>query len=396
MQGATREHLERMTLREVIRERIRAAGPLPFAAYAELALYHPDLGYYTRADRRSGRAGDFFTSVDLGPLFGALLASQLGEMWRLLRSTAADKRFDLVEAAAGNGRLARDVLAAAATDDPAFYDAIDLHLVERSGTAREVQAATLGPHACKLASSGSKMPPVVHGAVFANELLDALAPHALAMTADGLREVYVDVDEATGHFVERLGPLSSARVQAHIDGRGIALRPGWRAEIVPDAADWVRHAVSSLTRGFLLLIDYGHEASELYSETHASGTLATYHRQRIADAADGVPPPWLVDPGECDITAHVDLTLVRDSAEEAGARTLGVLDQTYFLLGLGATGRALRDTGEHGVPALRRRLALKSLLVPGGLGSTHKAMIFGKDVGTPALAGCSYRVRATR
>ena len=88
-----------MTLREVIRERIRAAGPLPFAAYAELALYHPDLGYYTRADRRSGRAGDFFTSVDLGPLFGALLASQLGEMWRLLRSTAADKRFDLVEAA---------------------------------------------------------------------------------------------------------------------------------------------------------------------------------------------------------------------------------------------------------------------------------------------------------
>ena len=385
-----------MTLREVIRERIRAAGPLPFAAYAELALYHPDLGYYTRADRRSGRAGDFFTSVDLGPLFGALLASQLGEMWRLLRSTSADKRFDLVEAAAGNGRLARDVLAAAATDDPAFYDAVDLHLVERSGAARDAQAATLGPHACKLASSSAKMPPVVHGAIFANELLDALAPHALAMTADGLREVYVDVDEATGHFVERLGPLSSARVQAHIDDRGIALRPGWRAEIVPDAADWVRHAVSSLARGFLLLIDYGHEASELYSETHASGTLATYRRQRIADAADGVPPPWLVDPGECDITAHVDLTLVRDSAEEAGARTLGVLDQTYFLLGLGAIGRALQDTREHGVPALRQRLALKSLLVPGGLGSTHKAMIFGKDVGTPALAGCSYRVRATR
>ena len=384
-----------MTLREVIRERIRTSGPLPFAAYADLALYHPGLGYYARAARRSGRAGDFFTSVDLGPLFGALLASQFAEMWRLLRPASPAARFDLVEAAAGDGRLARDVLDAAAVEDPPFYDAVDLHLVERSPAARGAQAASLGPHAGKLASSGARVPPAVHGAVFANELLDALAPHVLEMTADGLREVYVDVDEASGDFVERLGPLSSPRVRAHVDGRGVALRPGWRAEVSPAAADWVRGAVSSLTRGFLLLIDYGHEADELYSAAHAGGTLAAYRRQRIADAADGAPPPWLADPGECDVTAHVDLTLVRDSAEEAGARTLGVLDQTRFLLGLGALERA-RAAGTDGVAALRRRLALKSLLVPGGLGSTHKVLIFGKDTGTPALAGCSWRVRPTR
>ena len=385
-----------MTLREVIRERIRTTGPLPFASYAEIALYHPDLGYYARADRRSGHAGDFFTSVDLGPLFGALLASQLAEMWRLLDSRDPEGRFDLVEAAAGNGRLARDVLDAAAVDDPAFYDAIRLHLVERSGAARAAQTAILGPHAGKLASSGDRLPTAIRGAILANELLDALAPHVLEMTADGLREVYVDVDEATGDFVERLGPLSDARVRAHVRDRGIVLQPGWRAEVAPDAADWVQRAVSALARGFLLLIDYGHEAGELYSATHASGTLTTYRRQRIEDAADGVTPPWLVDPGECDITAHVDLTLVRDSAEKAGARTLGVLDQTYFLLGLGAIERACQGAGENGVSALRRRLALKSLLVPGGLGSTHKVMIFGKGVGTPALAGCSYRIRATR
>ena len=385
-----------MTLREVIRQRIRTEGPLPFAAYAELALYHPDLGYYARVDRRSGRAGDFFTSVDLGPLFGALLASQLAQMWRVLRSTAEEPRFDLVEAAAGNGRLARDVLDAAAADDPAFYEAIRLHLVERSRAARDAQAASLGPHAGKLASSGPGIPPAIHGAIFANELLDALPPHVLEMTGDGLREVYVDVDEATGDFVERLGPLSDGRVQSHVDDRQIAIEPGWRAEVVPDAADWVRQAVDSLARGFLLLVDYGHEARELYSATHAAGTLTTYRRQRIADGADGGPPPWLVDPGECDITAHVDLTLVRDAAEGAGARTLGLLDQTYFLLGLGAVERVNHESGDDGVAALRRRLALKSLLVPGGLGSTHKVLIFGKDVGAPALAGCSYRVRMTR
>lgn len=386
-----------MTLQAVIRERIRTAGPLPFAAWAELALYHPELGYYARAARRSGRAGDFFTSVDLGPLFGALLASQFAEMWRLTRAAADRARFDLVEAAAGDGRLARDVLDAAATDDPDFYAAVDLHLVERSRAARAAQAAALGPHAGKLASSGPGLPPAVRGAVFANELLDALPPHLLQMTAGGLREVYVDVDSRTGGFVERLGPLSDARVRAHVDERGIRLAEGWRAEVAPAAADWVRQAVAALDRGFLLLIDYGHEARELYSATHAAGTLAACRRHRAADAAGGASPPWLAAPGEYDLTAHVDLTLVRDTAERGGARTLGVLDQTYFLLGLGAVERAARESAGGGAAAaLRRRLALKSLLVPGGLGSTHKVLIFGKDVGTPALAGCSYRVRATR
>ncbi len=387
-----------MTLREVIRERIQTEGPLPFAAYAELALYHPELGYYARADRRSGRAGDFFTSVDLGPAFGSLLASQLAEMWRILRSGSGDSRFDLVEAAAGNGRLARDVLDAAAADDQAFYQAIRLHLVERSRAARDAQAATLGPHADKVASSGSRIPPAIRGAIFANELLDALPPHVLEMTDGGLREAYVDLDHATGDFAEHLGPLSQASLQ-HVRDRHITLESGWRAEVAPAAADWVRRAVEALTRGFLLLVDYGHEAQELYSATHAAGTLTTYRRQRSAAAGDGSPPPWLVDPGECDITAHVDLTLVRDAAEDAGARTLGVLDQTYFLLGLGAVERMndeSRESGDDGIAALRRRLALKSLLVPGGLGSTHKVMLFGKNVGTPSLAGCSYRVRATR
>ena len=380
----------------MIRERIRTTGPLPFAEYAEYALYHPDLGYYARADRRSGRAGDFFTSVDLGPWFGALLAAQFAEMWRILQSAGDDRRFDLIEAAAGNGRLARDVLDAAAADDPAFYEAIDLHLVERSRTARDAQAAVLGPHAARVAYSGPDIPAAVHGVIFANELLDALAPHVLEMTADGLREVYVDVDRTNGDFVERLGPLSDARVRAHVDDRNITLQPGWRAEVAPAAADWVRRAVRAVGRGFLLLIDYGHEADELYSATHAAGTLTTYRRQRSADAADGAPPPWLGDPGACDITAHVDLTLVRDTAERAGARTLGVLDQTYFLLGLGAVDRAGQAAGKDGVAALRQRLAIKSLLLPGGLGSTHKVMIFGRDVGAPALSGCSYRVRATR
>ena len=154
----------------------------------------------------------------------------------------------------------------------------------------------------------------------------------------------------------------------------------------------MRRAARSLTRGFLLLIDYGHEAEELYSATHAAGTLTTYRRHRVRNEAAGGTPPWLAEPGERDITAHVDLTAVRRTAEGEGLGTLGVLDQTYFLLGLGALDRVAADRGLAG---LRRRLALKSLLMPGGLGSTHKVLIFGKGVGRPRLSGCAHAARVT-
>ena len=380
-------------LGELIRQRIRREGPLPFATYAEWVLYHPDLGYYARADRRSGQGGDFATSVDLGPLFGELLAVQFAEMWRALADgTNGSGRFALVEAAAGSGRLARDVLDAAAEHDPAFYEAVDLHLVERSGTARSAQTGTLGPHAGRIASSGDDVPDAAAGVVFANELLDALPPHVVVMTDAGLQEVYVDVDAKRGGLVERLGPLSGAAVREHVSAWDIRLEPGWRAEICPAAVAWVRRAARALTRGFLLLIDYGHEAGELYSAAHAGGTLTTYRRHRVRNEAAGGTPPWLADPGERDITAHVDLTAVRRTAEREGLRTLGVLDQTYFLLGLGALDRVAADDG---VAGLRRRLALKSLLVPGGLGSTHKVLVFGKGVDAPRLSGCPQRSRET-
>ena len=390
-----------MPLRDVIASRIREAGPLPFAEYMDLALYHPELGYYARAGRRSGRAGDFFTSVDAGPLFGELLAAQLAEMHRLARGShppsAADAdpaagAFDLVEAGAGSGRLARSVLDRAAAAHPAFYRDLRLTLVERSPAARAAQQAALGPHAGRLAQSRAELPARVRGILFANELLDALPVHSVVMTAAGLREVYVD--SLDGRLVETAGPVSPA-VAAHVERFGIELEPGWRSEVSPAAASWVAAAARCLERGFLLLIDYGHEARELYSPTHAQGTLACYRRHRVEAAGDGRgAAPWLEEPGARDITAHVDLTAVRTVAEEAGLETLGTLDQTYFLLALaGEEGAAAADGG--GMDAIRRRLALKTLLAPGGLGSTHKVLIFGKDVGRPRLRGCSFSRRMT-
>src|SRR5262249_16821726 len=169
------------------------------AAFMELALYHPEFGYYARADQRSGRAGDFFTSVDVGPLFGELLEIQLAEMARIVAATQAAEHaghaennqqqdspasalaFHLVQRGAGNGRLSGAILRAACERNPAFYDSVRLHLVEASAAARAAQRAELGDVVERLVSSGESLPTSFEGVLIANELLDALPTHQVVM-----------------------------------------------------------------------------------------------------------------------------------------------------------------------------------------------------------------------
>jgi SAM-dependent MidA family methyltransferase len=376
-------------LRELIADRIRASGPISFAEFMELALYHPELGYYARAAQKTGRAGDFFTSVDVGALFGELLARQFAEMWHLLEKESGQEgvgpHFDLVEAGAGNGRLARDILDAAERIDRDFYGAIRLSLVEQSAAARAAHLATLGPHASLLRHSSSALPQQVQGVIFANELLDALPTHAVIMTPNGLREIFVDLAAATGtgeaaHFVERFEAPTSPDIAQYLARAGAEMRQGWRAEVNLASEAWIENAAATLEKGFLLIIDYGHDETELYSGSHAAGTLTSFARHSQGGDV-------LQHPGDTDITAHVDLTAITRAAERRGLDVLGRLDQTYFMLGLGLT--------ELDGMSLARRLALKTLLMPGGLGSTHKVLVFGKRVGTPALKGLSYRMRLT-
>ena len=350
----------------------------------DAALYHPTLGYYARAAQRSGRAGDFFTSVDVGPLFGELLARQIIEMAHADRT--ASRRipaFDLVEAGAGNGRLSHDILSAMRRTDAAVYQRTRLHLVEASPLARDAQHETLGTASDRLAASSSTAARRFEGVLVANELLDAMPVHQVVMREDGLREIYVD--HAGGELVAREGPLSTPRLSQYFADLGIVLEPGWRAEVGLAAIDWVRDAARRLTRGFAILIDYGHEARELYSVTHSTGTLTSYSRH-TSEGPDATPssPPWLRRPGEQDLTAHVDFTSVRRAAEAEGCVSLGFLDQTYFLMALSADRFLTLD--------LKQRLALKTLLMPGGLGSTMKVLVLGKGVGTPR----SSTVRADR
>jgi SAM-dependent MidA family methyltransferase len=397
------------------------------AAFMDLALYDPQLGYYARAARRSGRAGDFFTSVDVGPLFGELLEVQVAEMSSILESSFPGSAFDLVEAGAGSGRLSADLLGAMRRTHPDLFERVRLSLVEASPIARAAQAEMLRGVFDRPFWSADATPDEIEGVIFANELLDAFPVHQVVMRDDGLREVYVEAAPGMADISRadllgpprsdlcradllgpprtdlcradlsgpplriREGPLSTPSLAEYLDRLHVALEPGWRAEINFRAVEWVRDSARRLRRGFVILIDYGHEARDLYSASHSAGTLTSFtrHTSGTPAAGDDAVPVWLERPGDQDITSHVDFTSVRAAAEAEGLATLGFLDQTYFILGLlGAQPAA---------PALgfQQRLALKTLLMPGGLGSTMKVLILGKDVGRPALAGCSYRIRVT-
>src|SRR5262249_35168624 len=143
-------------------------------------------------------------------------------------------------------------------------------------------------------------------------------------------------------------------------------------------------AARRLERGFMIIIDYGHPASELYSVAHSAGTLTSFTHHVQSDDVAGVPA-WLQQPSEQDITSHVDFTSIQTAAHDEGMTTLGFLDQTYFLMGIVQGSQGSRGSqGSFEEMSFKDRLALKTLTMPGGMGSTFKVLILGKGVGTPS------------
>ena len=354
---------------------IRGHGPMTVAAFMERALYDPDAGYYTGAQQRSGRDGDFFTSVDAGPLFGQLLAVFVARVWVELGAAP----FDLVEAGAGNGRLMRDVLDALRAEQPECYRSLRVTMVERSARARSAHAALATEH-CRLpVTSASELPQAFSGLLFANELLDAFPVHRLVQTPNGLREAFVCED--AGRLALTLGPLTSDALASHVAETGVALPEGATADVSPTAVAWVREAARRLVRGGLLLMDYGHESRVLFASPHLGGTLTSYagHRLDPSTKGDVGPrrPAWLESPGGRDLTAHVDFTTVSRAAELEGARRAWLVDQTRLLLGLGLGERFANASGT-GIADVKWRLAAKTLAGPQGLGASHKALLVTK------------------
>jgi SAM-dependent MidA family methyltransferase len=349
-----------------------------------LALYHPRYGYYTRLAHPPGARGDFYTSPELHPAFGALIARQLLEVWQRL---GRPDPFVVEEWGAGSGRLAHDVLSFAPEYDAAFGRAIRYRIVERSPRLRRVQQRALrdGPGRVEWATGNRLGHPNGETApearcVLANELLDAFPVHRVVRRRSELREIHVTTLADTFQEVE--GPLSTPALHAYFARLDLLPPEGNVAEVNLEALEWLRSVAARLDAGAILVIDYGHPAPVLYSERYPRGTLCTYFRHAVAE-----DPYTRV--GEQDLTAQLDLTSLLLEARACGLVPLGIARQTDFLerLGLANYLRAARASSNRAVQRQATLSALERLAGRDGLGG-YWVMAWGRGI-EGALHGLS-------
>ncbi len=367
-------------LRTIILARFKEKGRITFAEYMRACLYEPGLGYYTSPGRKVGAAGDFYTSINVHQLFGRLIAREIGRMWDAM---GAPSQFTIVEAGAGNGRLARDILDTIAEIHHALYDCLTYRLVEAEPSLQEVQRDMLGGHGEKTAWSApadlGKGGLSFSGCLLSNELIDSFPVHLVEMTHGGLREVYVGA--AGDAFAETLDSPSTPELEEYLKRLGIELFAGQRAEINLEACRWLADVARSVARGFVMTIDYGYPAAELYAPLRKNGTLLCYYRHRVEEN------PY-IRVGRQDMTAHVDFTTLISRGEELGLAKVWFGEQYRFLMGAGMMEEMMTLEARAGSKeeALKNRLALKKLILPdGGMGDTFKVLIQAKGVDNPRL-----------
>lgn len=367
-------------LRSILLERIASKGPLTFAEFMAACLYEPGLGYYTSSGRKVGAEGDFYTSSNVHRVFGRLIAREIIAMWRTLGEPA---EFQIVEAGAAGGRLAADVMDAVAELAPKLYETVTCRLIEAEPSLAAAQQKMLAAHTAKLAwSSPAELSAgrlAITGCIYSNELIDALPVHLVEMTEDGLKEVLIT---ASGdEFCEQLAPPSTPEIPFFMERHGIAPVVGQRIEIRLAAEKWLLGAAESLQRGYLITIDYGHLAEELYGKMRINGTLLCYYRHQVEEN------PY-IRTGHQDITSHVDFTSLISTGEVVGLKKIWYGEQYRFLMAAGMMEEIMaletRDIPEE--QRLKDRLALKKLMLPdGGMGDTFKVLVQGKGVDAAGL-----------
>ncbi len=337
-------------LEEFIRDRILREGPITFRDFMELALYHPELGYYSRGPA-IGREGDFFTSSSVGDLFGRALALALKEM---LEVSGGDT---LVEMGAGTGDLAADVL----SEFRRRGWGVRYVIVEKSPALVELQKKRLSGFGVEWASSVSELSGV-RGVFFSNELVDAFPVHVVEKRDGRLWEVCVDWRDG---FCEVLAPPSSPLIEEFFSMQGVELAEGFRTEVNLEMLEWLSQVASAIDVGFLLTIDYGYTSAEFYADYRSRGTLMCYWRHTP------VEDPY-IRVGEQDMTSHVNFSVLAAYGERFGLEVVGFTNQANFLIDAGILELAKEPS---------EMLKVKTLIMPGqGMGETFKVLVQQKGI----------------
>jgi len=397
-----------------IRGEISRGGPITFARFMEIALYDPEFGYYRTRAERPGRGGDFLTAPETHPIFGQAIARQIEQLWDLLERPSP---FALIEYGAGSGALAHSMLSELERPGGPMvgsvrYDAIEINRHRRAALAERLAAAglaRLGPRRVidpagapapidRPTSAGDPTgtgepaqtgdPPAEAGCVIANEFLDALPVHRVQWRDGQLQELLVE--QAGDGFVDRPTAPSTPALAVHLAEEGVGLAEGQQAEVCLGIDGWFDELSRRLRSGYVIVIDYGRPATELYSESRFAGTVMGYFRHRaIEDPYRHV--------GRQDLTAHVDFTAVELAARRHGFEPLGLTTQAEFLIGAGGEElleRVRSNPGTELAAWVELRSALVRMLDPRAMGR-FRVLILARNAPTDTVPrGLAYRMAA--
>jgi len=375
---------ESSSLAARLAERIRREGPLRFDVFQEAALYDPDGGYYERPGR-VGRAGDFVTGPSWHPAFGRTIARIARRVWEEekekisakegerrisekgeeLASHALCSQIDVVDVGAGEGELL--AAAHAALQSWGIREEFRLIGIERSAVRRE-SARRNCPSAAWLSSLEEISSPV-SGLIVAYELFDALPVRALFFDGEELLERRVTLTpDGAFDWIHTPCPDAGAILEA-LRRRGIHPLSNQKLEVRSGATDFARALAARLSRGLLLVFDYGAPARALYSAARPNGTLEAFH-------AHSVTRDVLSVPGERDITAWVDFTELHEAFASAGLDVAGPVSQARVLSAAGI-GAELDDGFGEPISAERaaERNAIARLVAPGGMGESIRVLL---------------------
>ncbi len=346
---------------EAVHEAIRARGPLTFAGFMQIALYHPQHGYYRRA--KIGQHGDFMTAVSTGPVWGKIWARYFRKLLAEIASPSPRSRGE----GRGEGPRADEnfqSLEKTGVGNSKDWKKTAGEIYEFGGNAGQFRDDVLAE--CpelnyRVIETGDPLPEKIEGIVFSNELIDALPFHRLRNRDGKLRELFIGLDNRNELCeIERDPSLAVG------DWRS-AIPDGWEFEFRPAAENWIRDIASRLTRGYVIIVDYGFTRGEYFSKPRTNGTWRTYFQHTRTDNT-------LANIGEQDITADVDFTSFIAASEAAGLETIRFTDQTHALLEIGRDvieEISTRDAGKMS----KDRNAIHQLLHPAMMGQRFRVLI---------------------
>ena len=340
------------------------SGMISFRDFMDICLYYPEYGYYQTNSEKTGKHGDFYTSPNVSKVFGEVIADYIYSLWIELQEP---QKFSIIEFGAGKGQLAYSIIEQL-QNYPKLNNSFIYYIIDASNSFQKLQQQLLTHKYVKWVADVNEIEQPITGCILSNELLDAFPVHWVRYHDNILQEKYVAYDKADNQFIIKY-KQASKQLQEYFTLQSVELIEGQEAEVNFMAYNWLGKCATALAKGYILTIDYGFLAEELYAPHRKHGTLLCYYRHTVNDNP-------LQRIGQQDITSHVNFTQLMRWGESLGLDTISYITQQQFLMEQGILSKISNNVAANPFDqAYKRNASIKQLIMPTTMGEAFKVLI---------------------